>query len=245
MPEIASLDLPGQKRYTTLAAFAVAAMAAVAFPGAAQALDCRSDPAPKTDWTDCNKAAIMLSGSDLAGATLFNVDFSGTDLRDSKLQGANFEKATLIRAALSGSDATGADFSRVEAYRTTFANMVAKGANFSSAELQRADFSGADLEGANFNKSELGRAVFNDALLTGASFQFANLSRVELAKARYGGPIDFTGAFLYLTRIEGIDLSAAKGLIQTQIDQACGDEGTVLPRGLTVPASWPCKFQND
>jgi uncharacterized protein YjbI with pentapeptide repeats len=230
---------------TAMAMFLIAALATILSPREAAALNCRSDPAPEMDWTDCNKAAIMLGGSDLSKAVLFNVDFSGTDLRDSRLQGANFEKATLIRAALSGSDATGANFSRVEAYRTSFAKMIAKGANFGSAELERADFSGADLEGANFNKSELGRAVFDDALLTGTSFQFANLSRVELSKARYAGPIDFTGAFLYLTRIEGIDLSAAKGLTQAQIDQACGNEDTVLPPGLTMPAAWPCKFQND
>jgi hypothetical protein len=219
--------------------------AVVSATGEAAAINCRTDPAPQTDWTDCNKSSIMLEGSDLSGATLVSTNFSGTDLRGANLTGANLEKATLLRAALSGAEAAGANFARVEGYRTSFDGINAKGANFASAELQRADFTGANLEGADFNKSELGRALFNDAVITGASFEAANLSRVELSKARFAGPINFAGAFLYLTRIEGIDLSAAQGLIQPQVDQACGDEGTVLPRGLKAPPNWPCKFQND
>lgn len=222
-------------------ALALAAFAAVASPPqAAAAVDCRSEPVAGIDWQGCNKSSIMLESSDLSGAILVEVDFSATDLRDSNLQGANLEKANLVRAALGGSNATGANFARVEAYRAGFPGVAAKGASFASAELQRADFTGADLEGADFGKSELGRAIFDEALITGTNFVSANLSRAHFEKARFAGPIDFSGAFFYLTRIEGIDLSAAKGLTQAQIDQACGDEGTVLPRGLKPSASWPC-----
>ncbi|MBL8583701.1 MAG: pentapeptide repeat-containing protein [Rhizobiaceae bacterium] len=204
-------------------------------------VDCRSEPAAGIVWQGCNKSSIMLGGSDLSGANLTEADFSATDLRGANLQGANLEKAVLIRTALGGANAAGANFARAEAYRAGFQGVAGKGINFSSAELQRADFTGADLEGADFGKSELGRAIFDDALITGTNFVSANLSRAHLEKARFAGPIDFSGAFLYFTRIEGIDLSAAKGLTQAQIDQACGDEGTVLPRGLKPSASWPCK----
>ena len=49
-----------------------------------------------------------------------------------------------------------------------------------------------------------------------------------------------TLAFMFLTRIEGLDLSAAWGLQQAQIDLACGDTSTKLPAGLSAPAHWPC-----
>ena len=59
----------------------------------------------------------------------------------------------------------------------------------------------------------------------------------------FEGPLNFTDAFLFLTRFEGLDLSAATGLQQMQIDLACGDDKTKLPEGLKVPATWPCKFE--
>ena len=221
------------------------ALAAFALPHQAAAADCRSAPAPATDWQDCNKSSIMLGGSDLRDSNLVGVDFSATDLRGSVLDGSNLEKAKLLRSSLADASAANANFSRVEAYRTNFSGIRAKGANFTSAELQRADFNGADLEGSDFEKSELGRASFRGALISGTNFAHANLSRADLSQARFAGPIDFTGAFLYLTRIEGIDLSAAKGLKQEQADQACGDHDTVLPRGLKPPANWPCTFSAD
>jgi uncharacterized protein YjbI with pentapeptide repeats len=208
----------------------------------AQAVNCKSAPAPELDWSDCNKRNLMLEGSDLEGARLFGIDFSMTDLRGANLKSANLEKAILVRSVLADAIADKANLARVEAYRTSFVGVSAEGASFTSAELQRADFSRARLTGANFEKAELGRANFTGAVLTGARFSFANLSRADLSTAIFEGPIEFDGAFLYLTRIEGLDLSAATGLQQAQIDLACGDATTKLPSGLSAPATWPCAF---
>jgi uncharacterized protein YjbI with pentapeptide repeats len=204
------------------------------------ASDCGSTPAPGLDWSECAKKSLMLTSSELQGANLFGTDFSLTDLSGSNLTAANLEKANLVRAWLAGARAEKANFARVEAYRSSFVNIIANGASFASAELQRADFSGAQLTGANFEKAELGRAHFKGAVLTGTRFSLANLSRAELAGATFEGPLAFDQAFLYLTRIEGLDLSAAKGLEQAQIDLACGDDKTKLPAGVTAPSSWPC-----
>ena len=148
-------------------------------------------------------------------------------------------------ASLAGAKADKTNFTRVDAYRTSFAGVSAQGAVFTSAELQRADFTGANLTGADFQKAELGRVDFSKAILAGTSFPMANLSRALLQEATFQGPIDLTGAFMFLTRIEGIDLTKATGLQQTQVDLACGDANTKLPAGLKAPASWPCKFQFD
>ncbi|MEZ5800047.1 MAG: pentapeptide repeat-containing protein, partial [Nitratireductor sp.] len=129
---------------------------------------------------------------------------------------------------------------RVEAYRSSFQKVVAKGASFASAELQRAAFDGADLSYASFEKADLSRASFDEAVLSGASFAYANLSRADLSKASVAGTIGLDRAFMLLTRIEGLDLSRATGLDQSQIDMACGDAKTRLPEGLAAPASWPC-----
>lgn len=218
----------------------VLALAGLPIAAPAMAADCKASPAASVDWQDCNKSRLMISGSALEGANMTSADLSYTDLRNSNLGGAKFEKATLFRAALDGSKADKADFSRIEGYRTTFAGASAQGASFLSAELQRADFTGANLTGADFQKAELGRANFADAVITGSKFALANLARARLSDARFDGPLDFSGAFLFLSRIEGVDLSQATGLEQWQIDQACGDAKTKLPGGLTPSASWPC-----
>jgi uncharacterized protein YjbI with pentapeptide repeats len=225
-----------------LAAFAIAASAAVLPATPSAAANCSADPAPGVDWTDCDKKVIILSGSDFSAATLVGTDFTSTDLRDSNLMTANLEKAALVRASLAGSHAEGAKFDRIEAYRTNFSRIQAKGATFASAEMQRSNFANAVLVNVNFTKADLARADFAGADITGAKFAFANLARADLTKAKYTGPLDFANSFLFLTRIEGLDLSAATGLVQWQIDMSCGDGSTKLPGGLKASSSWPCQF---
>jgi uncharacterized protein YjbI with pentapeptide repeats len=233
--------LPHDRRIVSLAVLSMVPALCLAIAPAIAA-DCRSQPAPGADWQDCNKSNIVIRGADLAGANLTGTDLSMTDLRSTQLSGAKLHKATLVRSSLAGANATGSDFSRVEAYRTSFAGIIAPGTTFASAELQRADFKGADLTDADFDKAELGRAEFEGAAIGGAKFTLANLSRAQFAGATLGAPVDFAGAFMFLTRIEGVDLSAATGLSQDQVNLACGDAGTKLPGGLTTPSSWPCTF---
>ena len=150
-----------------------------------------------------------------------------------------------MRASLAGAAADKANFAKIEAYRTSFAGISAQGASFVGAEAPRADFSGANLTGADFGKAELGRADFRKATITGGNFPLANLSRADFQGAVFRGPLNFDRAFLFLTRIEGLDLSAAASLSQWQVDLACGDANTKLPKGLKAPKTWPCKFTND
>ena len=213
---------------------------AMALPVVARAADCRGDAGSSVDWSQCDKRLLMLGGSDLSGANLSRTDFTYTDLRNSALKGANFEKAKLVRTALSGSKAEGTKFNKAEAYRGDFSGVAAAGATFVSAEMQRALFVGADLTKTDFSKAELGRANFEKATLTGSKFTLANLSRARFEMSVFEGPLDFENAFMLLTRIEGVDLSAATGLQQAQIQLACGDASTKLPADITAPTTWPC-----
>ena len=206
---------------------AIAGFAAALATGPALSADCDSMAAPGIDWQDCPKRALIIRS---------------TDLRHSNFDGANLEGATLVRSSLAGSSAKGANFAKVEGYRTDFGAVDAQGASFVNAELQRVDFSGANLSGTSFEKAELGRANFEGANLTGSRFTLANLTRADLSKAKFSGPLDFANAFFYLTRLAGLDLTAATGLTQYQIDMACGDADTKLPAGLTAPAGWPCEL---
>jgi uncharacterized protein YjbI with pentapeptide repeats len=226
---------------TSLASTLVFAVGVMSFGcGMAGAADCGQMAYPGLDWSECSKRSIIIPDSNLEGANLAGTDFTGTDLANANLQSANLMKATLVRSSLSGAKAAKANFTRIEAYRSSFTNISGDGATFANAEMQRADLSGASLKGANFEKAELGRANFQKATLTDARFSLANLSRADLTGASLGGKVQFDRAFMYRTRIEGLDLSSSEGLQQSQVDLACGDTTTKLPAGLTAPAGWPC-----
>lgn len=234
--------LSGCRTYLLQAGFAFLASVMLLPVAASARPNCSASAAPGVDWTECDKKLIILSGSDFEGATLFGTDFTSTDLRDTNLVKANLEKSTLVRASLAGAKAAGAKFDRIEAYRTNFSGMDAQGATFTAAEMQRSNFKNTVLAGVDFTKAELGRADFAGADITGTSFTLANLARADLSGAKFSGPIDLGGAFLFLTRIEGLDLSAVIGLQQWQVDMACGDGNTKLPSGLKAASGWPCSF---
>lgn len=228
-----------------LLSLSVAGLLGLAAIRAQAAGDCRSEPAPGINWQECEKRLLMLGGSDFKDAKLFSTDLTATDLRNTNLVGADLEKAKLVRASLAGAKAKGTRFARIEAYRTDFSGIVADEASFEGAELQRSNFAEAKLSNANFSKADLARSQFDGAELAGSRFPLANLARTDFRGATFSGPVDFDRAFFFLARIEGADLTGATGLVQWQLDMACGDDSTALPAGLSKPAQWPCKFDQD
>jgi len=86
-----------------------------------------------------------------------------------------------------------------------------------------ADFTRAELDGAN-----LGGGRFDGASFREASLEGARLSGGVFAKA------DFRGASLDGADIRGVDLSTARGLRPEQLEDACGDSSTRLPKGLAA-----------
>lgn len=232
-------------RRTAVLAAMIVPLAATTDATGAKAADCRSYAQQGTDWSGCKKSMLIITGSQLDNANLARADFSFTDFRGSSLKSANIEKAKMIRASFAQTNLENANLDRVEAYRVNFSASIANGATFVNAEVQRADFRDAKLRNTDFTKAELGRADFGGADISGSRFTMANLARARLTGAVWSGPLDFQNAFLLLTRLDGADLSAATGLVQEQINLACGDGGTRLPPGLTAPAHWPCGIDPD
>ncbi|MEZ5791826.1 MAG: pentapeptide repeat-containing protein [Nitratireductor sp.] len=224
--------------------FAIAVSAGLAMtpfaPSRAVAAECDSSPKAGIDWSGCRKRNLILEGSDLSGAKLGDADFTSTDLRNASFENTDFSKATLVRSMLDTSHAAGANFEKAVGFRTSFAGTNLAGSNFVKSEMQRADFTGADLSNVDFQKSELGRADFTKANIEGTGFRYANLARADFREAVFQSSIDFTGAYLYRTRLESVDLSNAVGLNQWQLDMSCGNAETTLPEGLIPPESWPC-----
>lgn len=107
------------------------------------------------------------------------------------------------------------------------------GAYLWGADLRSAELSGANLAGAKLlGVSLLRRADLLGANLTGANLTGADLSEVNLSEMNLWGVI-LSGA-----NLSGANLAGATGLTQEQINQAYGDDATVLPEGFVHPEHW-------
>jgi uncharacterized protein YjbI with pentapeptide repeats len=214
-----------------------AMLAALGVPVAQAA--CSDAPGPRVDWTQCQKGRLILRGANLENARLASTDLGRSDLSGAKLAAADLERAAIDSARLIGADLSRAKMIKVNGYRANLSEAKLAGADLTKAEMQRANLTKADLTGANLSKAELARANLRGARLEGARLERAELARAELNEANLIGA-NLKGAHFFLTRIEGVDLSKTLGLVQRQLDDACGDASTKLPAGLKAPAAWPC-----
>jgi uncharacterized protein YjbI with pentapeptide repeats len=91
----------------------------------------------------------------------------------------------------------------------------------------------AQVKGADLRKRDLRAAVANNAFLVKARLDKANLQGANFQGADLR-EVDFAGADLRRTELGGANLEDAKNLSQEQLDVACGDKATKLPKGLTI-----------
>ena len=136
------------------------------------------------------------------------------DLAEANIPGAN----------LSGANLSGADLDS---------------AHLNSAYLSGANLSGANLLGANLSGANLTSAKLSRVVLTGANLSGANLGLADLSGA-YLSSANLSGANLSGANLRGADLTGAKNLIQTQLNEACGNNKTELPEGLSLTLIKPC-----
>lgn len=239
--------------------------ALLAFLSAGSAVaSCGTEPGPGVDWSECEKARLMigaadlsggifvqtfltssdLRGANLSGADLTRADLSLASLAGANLNGANLEKAVATRADFSGTDMRNVRFVAAEIHRSNFQGANLGGADLTNSEMNRSDFTGADLTGTTMAKAELARIILTDATISGVSFSFSNLSRADLVGVNLGNA-DLTGTYTFLTQIGGADLSQTTGLTDFQLSIACGTEETKLPSGLAASPNWPCPDYDD
>lgn len=129
---------------------------------------------------------------------------------------------------LSGRILAGAKMSNSVFNRSDFSNAVMSRADASGSEFAAADFTEADLSRANLADAQCPRAVFERAMLAQANARGADLRHADFSFA------DVTRMNLESADLSGADLRDAYGLTQVQLDRACGDRRTRLPRGLRI-----------
>jgi hypothetical protein len=99
--------------------------------------------------------------------------------------------------------------------------------------LSGRDLSGARMTNSVFNRSDFSNAKMARANASGSAFAEANFSGADLRNANFN-EADITGATFAEANIAGANLETVRGLTQRQLNTACGDLHTRVPRGLRV-----------
>lgn len=120
-------------------------------------------------------------------------------------------------------------------FQGDFGGLEARGLNLSGSRLRQSDLSLSVMNRTRFTGADM-----RDVEAYGAVFSSSNFSRANLTNASFVGTYlegsNFSGATLVGTNFSGAQLVRATGLTQTQLNRACGDQATTLPRGLRIPA---------
>ena len=119
-------------------------------------------------------------------------------------------------------------------FQGDFSGLEARGLNLSGARLRQADLSLAVMNRTRFSNTDMRDVEAYGGVFSSANFAGANMTNASFVGAYLDGAT-FSGATLTGVNFSGASLQRATGLTQRRLNQACGDEATRLPRGLTVP----------
>jgi uncharacterized protein YjbI with pentapeptide repeats len=128
----------------------------------------------------------------------------------------------------------GAHCPRCNLFQADLSNKTLRARNYAGARLRQ-----ADLSLSVFNHGDFAGADLRDANGYGALFSSANFARANLTNSTFVGAYlqgaNFRGATLNGVNFSGAEMDRAVGLSQGQLNGACGDASTKLPRGLRLP----------
>ncbi len=128
----------------------------------------------------------------------------------------------------------GASCAGCNLFQANLSRLEARGLNLRGARLRQADLSLSVMNRTRFSNADLRDVEAYGGVFSGSSFAGANLTNASFVGAYLDGA-NFSGATLNGTNFAGASLERATGLTQGRLNQACGDEATRLPRGLTIP----------
>ena len=119
-------------------------------------------------------------------------------------------------------------------FQGDFTGLEARGLNLGGARLRQANLSLSVMNRTRFSNADLRDVNAYGGVFSSSSFAGANLTNASFVGAYLDGA-NFSGATLSGANFAGASLERATGLTQGRLNQACGDEATQLPPGLTIP----------
>jgi uncharacterized protein YjbI with pentapeptide repeats len=138
------------------------------------------------------------------------------------------QNAGQIAAVKSGKSCAGCNL-----FQADFDYEDISGKNLSGARIRQSDMSLSTADRTNFSRADLSLANMYGIRATGTNFSRANMAQAILVGGYFSGS-NFAGANMNGANISGAEMSGARGLTQAQLNSACGDAETTLPRGLRV-----------
>lgn len=120
------------------------------------------------DIGEFNRLQPDFSGANLAEFNLKGANFNEANFSGANLSGANLQQASLNEADLGGTNLSGADLSGAELNHTDLSE-----SNLIMAGLAEAYLSWVDLSGANLSGADLSGAYINNCNLSGATPDYA------------------------------------------------------------------------
>jgi uncharacterized protein YjbI with pentapeptide repeats len=141
--------------------------------------------------------------------------------------------ASAQNAAQIGKARAGASCPGCNLFQADLGSAQLSGRNYAGARLRQADMSAAVMTGANFSGADLRDVEAYGAVFTNANFARANLTNASFVGTYLHGA-NFAGATLDGVNFSGAELGRVRGLTQSQLAHACGDEATELPAGLRL-----------
>ena len=130
----------------------------------------------------------------------------------------------------------GASCPRCNLFQADFSGLEMRGRNFAGARLRQSDLSLSVINRTSFAGGDLRDVNADGGVVTGSSFANADLTHASFVGAYLAGA-NLSGARLDGTNFSGAQMGRARGLRQGQLNAACGDGATTLPRGLRLA---PC-----
>lgn len=128
----------------------------------------------------------------------------------------------------------GASCAGCNLFQGDFSGLQARGLNLGGARLRQADLSLSVMNRTRFSNADLRDVEAYGGVFSSSNFSGANLTNASFVGAYLDGS-NFSGATLTGANFAGASLERATGLTQGRLNQACGDEATTLPGGLTIP----------
>jgi uncharacterized protein YjbI with pentapeptide repeats len=147
--------------------------------------------------------------------------------------GVAAEKAAAQNSGQIAHSRDGASCPHCNLFQADFSNLELKSRDFAGARLRQADMSAAVMNYTTMAGADLRDVNAYGAVFTGVSFAGANLTNASLVGTYLEGA-NFRGANLAGVNFSGAEMDRAIGLTQAQLNAACGDDSTMLPRGLRL-----------
>ncbi|MBB96315.1 MAG: hypothetical protein CML68_17190 [Rhodobacteraceae bacterium] len=123
-------------------------------------------------------AQFDLTGADLRGAFLVNLNLSTAKMANVTATDADLEGASMPIESLDG-----ANFKRANLSRSDFRNAKIREVDFSSASLQDANFSESFVQGTSFDGANMNGADLRETTMQKPSFSFAKMQNTDLSNS--------------------------------------------------------------